>query len=147
MPFFFPYFLPLEILGLCPYSPPQVYGIQLAFGSYHNFRHTNSVSMDSLIRYIKSLTRGCDKARKFCNDSARRIRSRFLPPLSPSPSSPPGATSQSASSASPILPSQFGSDSDLLNRRLLLPNHRLHVLRARGVIIPAGPLPCVARAV
>ena len=131
-------FDPFVLFGLDPPSPYQLYGVHLAFHTYHACRQFDCISPTFLECTIKSYTRGCKTYNHLVKAHAGRIPLKFSPSF-PSSRPPLGDTS-SYRSASAFLststsgPFQHEISDSVRTFRSSLPVNRQAFLRARRLL-------------
>ena len=81
---FLPHFSLPSLLGLSPPSPFQIYGVYIAFHTYHSLRKCEHVSWNLILDTCNARVKGCKIARHLIAASIGRVRLRHV---SPSPSS------------------------------------------------------------
>ena len=152
----FPPFLPFidvppALLGLSPPALGQIYGVHVAFLTYHALRHHNYVSSSLLFSTIQSNITKFKIAKYLISVHFGKTRSRisFSAQDPPRPSGATQTHTQTAGGSSPFPSLPSNCDRSLpyaldlatsLNPRLRFPPNRVAVLRARGLLIPSGPL-------
>ena len=83
-------FDPLALLGLCPPSPFQIYGVYIAFHAYRALRHRDSVDFALLLATLKAYMKGCKIHQHLLLAHIGKTRLKYLPP------DPPLATASSS---------------------------------------------------
>eukprot|EP00973_Karenia_brevis_P065644 9125141-Karenia_brevis.AAC.1 len=138
-------FDPLLLFGLSPPDPYQIYGIFLAYHTYHTLRSNDHNSLQACISTAKAYMRGCKVNTHLIKAFFGKSRLRYSPssPSSPTPAS--GGSSHTAmhrsSSAPPNaeISENARTPHDRAMYRMNMPCNRQAVLRARGLDVGAVP--------
>ena len=134
-------FHPLELFGMSPPCPYQIYGVYLAFHAYHALRHHEFVTFDLLTSTLKAYMRGCKVHQHLQKAYLGKTRMKFLPPDPPSTTAQRSSSFQRHNSSHASLESCTNSaDHDRALYRTMMPPNRQAVLRARGLPVGAPSL-------
>ena len=136
-------FDPLELFGLLPACPFQLYGVYIAFHTYHALRHHSHASFDLTLSTAKAYTRGCKVHDHLIKSFSGKVRLKYISTPSPPLSTDSVSSSSNRNRSSPpsIEPATFAEQSNAraLNR-LRMPLNRQAVFRARGLPVGAQSL-------
>ena len=149
---------PPTLLGIDPLSPGQIYGVHLAFLSYHTLRHENHITQILLSSTLKAIVEQCPIAKHITLAYFGKVSLRFPPSCYPTlpvgfaatqthttdSSSGPGPGLRSLSSppqtSLPNMRGHHNAKEFPQNVRLRMSHQRIADLRARGIPVASGPL-------